>query len=274
MWDGNDNWNLLDFIKESEENNKELNIEEVEKINKKNLIRTIIICIPIFIIYLTTIIFSNSLIINLGIGLLNVIQLISSMSLILVFGIGLFNFIKTLYYISIYKKNLKTVNIKSDFVQKISENGNIEEDLKEIKITLPKNEEGIKSRKVIDECIELIHKMKDLQNILNVFIEGNQEYSLEEVITVINQASEKVNQNILKIVNRIALELTIDGFDMEKINFYIENNNKIIEESSKLIKESLDYMEGKENIDKNTLGIETLRETIQSLKALNQNKID
>ena len=269
---------LKSIENESEESNKitQQDIEEIEKINLVKFITILLTGIPIIFIYLLTLIFSNSLIVKLGLNVLNIIRNISIISLIVLEAINIFNYFKNRYYISQYKLNHNMVKteVKPIKLENLKESSNIKQDLIEIKKCLPKNDEGNKSKEIIDKCLKNLNKMDDLQNLLGLFIEGNEEYSLEEVILTIKEANEKVNQNILKIMNRISLELTIEGFDTEKIDLYIDNNDKIINESSKLIKESLDYMESKDIIENNTVGIETLRKTIQSLKILNQNKIE
>ena len=119
----------------------------------------------------------------------------------------------------------------------------------------------------------MLDKITDLQNVLKMILQRSEEYSLEEVILTIKQAGETIGVNIFNITNRIVLELNIEGFDETQINRYMKNNEDILKECTKLVKESLDYIESKDNLDGNTVGIETLTETIQALKKLNQENL-
>ena len=135
------------------------------------------------------------------------------------------------------------------------------------------DEETIIARKILDACNNNIKSIARLQDSLNIILQRSEEYSLEEVINTINQAEETIGKNIFKITNRIVLELGVDGFDRTQIDKYLKNNIDILAESTKLVKEALAYIESKDDLDSNTIGIESLTETLQKLKSLNTKEV-
>ena len=119
---------------------------------------------------------------------------------------------------------------------------------------------------IINQCLNLLDRIKNLQYAFKIILERSEEYSLDEVIETLHQAEDNIGRNIFNISNRLILELNIKGFDKKQINEYLQNNEDIVDGSTELVKEALDYIENKENLDNNIIGIETLTETIQYLK--------
>ena len=123
-----------------------------------------------------------------------------------------------------------------------------------------------KASKIIDQCLALLDRIKSLQYAFKIILQRSEEYSLDEIISTLKQAEDNIGRNIFNITNRLILELNIKGFDTTQINEYLQNNEDIVDGSTLLVKEALEYIERKENLDDNIIGIETLTITIQDLK--------
>lgn len=123
-----------------------------------------------------------------------------------------------------------------------------------------------KASKIIDQCLALLDRIKSLQYAFKIILQRSEEYSLDEIISTLKQAEDNIGRNIFNITNRLILELNIKGFDTTQINEYLQNNEDIVDGSTLLVKEALEYIERKENLDDNIIGIETLTTTIQDLK--------
>lgn len=123
-----------------------------------------------------------------------------------------------------------------------------------------------KASKIIDQCLALLDRIKSLQYAFKIILQRSEEYSLDEIISTLKQAEDNIGRNIFNITNRLILELNIKGFDTTQIDEYLQNNEDIVNGSTLLVKEALEYIERKENLDDNIIGIETLTTTIQDLK--------
>lgn len=123
-----------------------------------------------------------------------------------------------------------------------------------------------KASKIIDQCLALLDRIKSLQYAFKIILQRSEEYSLDEIISTLKQAEDNIGRNIFNITNRLILELNIKGFDTTQIDEYLQNNEDIVDGSTLLVKEALEYIERKENLDDNIIGIETLTTTIQDLK--------
>ena len=147
----------------------------------------------------------------------------------------------------------------------------IKKDLNSLKLKVSKDFKGEPgedtiAKNIIQQCLDLLKRIESLQSALRMILSRSEEYSLEEVINTLKQAEENIGKNIFKVTNRIVLELNIEGFDKKQIDKYLQNNEDILTECTKLVKESLEYIESKDSLEDNTIGIETLTETLQSLK--------
>lgn len=300
------NWDLFDLVydeykhdkrEEQEVKEAELEIKKEEQLRynkKKDLTEKIIlydqhIAKGIIILVMTCILsiicklLKNTLIISIGITLFKFLWSISLLFTILSFlFIGKSILSKLICFREIKKIRRSTIKDISYSSLSSKEKYIGISDIRNELLTLMKKvsynfrgepgEDGI-AKKIIQQCLDLLDKISNLNSALKTILERSEEYSLEEVIDTLKQAEESIGRNIFKITNRIVLELNIEGFEENQINRYLKNNEDILSECTKLVKESLEYIESKDNLDNNTIGIETLTETLQSLKKqLNKDK--
>ncbi|WP_299995528.1 hypothetical protein [uncultured Clostridium sp.] len=242
-------------------------------ISKINMARCFLIMALFGFARLGISIFNNSMIIALGAHFVRILSFIT------ILGSILPSILIIKYSFNILKntKEIKEIdNEPEEKLELLSKKeyigiSDVKKDLLALKNKVSYNFQGEKgediiAKKIIDQCLSLLKKIENLQSALKVILSRSEEYSLEEVINTLKHAEENIGKNIFKITNRILLELNVEGFDKGKIDLYLQNNEDIVNESTKLVKESLEYIENKDNLEDNTVGIETLTETIQSLK--------
>lgn len=262
-------------IIERERNEKS---EIFKKINKPYMKRDLIIIISFMALYSLLTFVKDSLIIGFGITFVKVLQSALMLGICLTLGNLIFWFAIKTYVKSKLKESDNKGKLEQKEVYKTKDKykgiENTKQELYNLFATIKDNEEGKKAKKIISGCLDLLKRASDLQEALNIILQRCEEYSLEEVVLTMKEAGEKIGTNIFKITNRLVLELNIEGFDETKINKYMENNEEILTQCTTLVKEALDYIESKDNLNDNTIGIETLTETIQSLKKLNTKEVN
>lgn len=257
------------------ENLKEAKAESKEDlilINKIKIAKCFLISSSFFGLRLLSSIFNNSMIIALGASFTRILSLLLG-----ILGLVPFLFIMK-YSIDILKSfreisELEKEDSKIDLLTRENYIGisEIKKDLNSLKLKVNKDFKGEPgedtiAKNIIQQCLDLLKRIESLQSALKMILSRSEEYSLEEVINTLKQAEENIGKNIFKITNRIVLELNVEGFDKRQIDKYLQNNEDILIECTKLVKESLEYIESKDSLEDNTIGIETLTETLQSLK--------
>lgn len=259
-------------------------LEESKKEAKRSLIlldkikiaRCFLIAALLFGLKLVISIFSNSMIIALGASFTRILSALLGLSAMVPF---LFIIKYSIDMLKNSNEMLRSVeeennsNTKIELLTKekyigISE---IKKDLNSLKLKVSKDFKGEPgedtiAKNIINQCLDLLKRIESLQSALKMILSRSEEYSLEEVINTLKHAEENIGKNIFKVTNRIVLELNVEGFDKGQIDKYLQNNEDILTECTKLVKESLEYIESKDSLEDNTIGIETLTETLQSLK--------
>lgn len=291
-------WDLFDLIYDEEdrrlknkiqEDSKEMERQRIEAEERKlkdkvaldivlfneNIMKSFIILITLLFLKALTICFRNNLIISLTAGFFRIINFILtfgiSLAVVFIGGFLIAKIASTNKLKSLDKPKQQEKLTSLSTVEKYIGVSDIKEELLNLKRKVSQSYSGEPgedkiANRIINQCLNLLSRISNLKSALKIILERSEEYSLEEVIDTLKQAEESIGKNIFNITNRIVLELNIEGFDENQINKYLQNNEDILKECTKLVKESLEYIESKDNLESNTIGIETLTETLQSLK--------
>lgn len=261
-------------LEESEKESK----REIILLNRIKIAKCFLIAALFFGLKLVVSIFNNSMIIALGASFTRILSIL----------LGILATIPSIFVIKYSLNILKdfTEILKLEKQEEENDSNNkielltkekyigiseIKKDLNSLKLKVSKDFKGepgedIIAKDIINQCLDLLKRIESLQSALRMILSRSEEYSLEEVINTLKHAEENIGKNIFKVTNRIVLELNVEGFDKGQIDKYLQNNEDILTECTKLVKESLEYIESKDSLEDNTIGIETLTETLQSLK--------
>lgn len=261
-------------LEESEKESK----REIILLNRIKIAKCFLIAALFFGLKLVVSIFNNSMIIALGASFTRILSIL----------LGILATIPSIFVIKYSLNILKdfTEILKLEKQEEENDSNNkielltkekyigiseIKKDLNSLKLKVSKDFKGepgedIIAKDIINQCLDLLKRIESLQSALRMILSRSEEYSLEEVINTLKHVEENIGKNIFKVTNRIVLELNVEGFDKGQIDKYLQNNEDILTECTKLVKESLEYIESKDSLEDNTIGIETLTETLQSLK--------
>lgn len=251
---------------------------EIILLNRIKIAKCFLIAALFFGLKLVVSIFNNSMIIALGASFTRILSIL----------LGILATIPSIfvikYSLNILKDSTEILKLEKQEEENDSNNkielltkekyigiSEIKKDLNSLKLKVSKDFKGepgedIIAKDIINQCLDLLKRIESLQSALRMILSRSEEYSLEEVINTLKHAEENIGKNIFKVTNRIVLELNVEGFDKGQIDKYLQNNEDILTECTKLVKESLEYIESKDSLEDNTIGIETLTETLQSLK--------
>lgn len=275
-----------EYLKGGLEDDRPGDLEESKKESKREIIllnrikiaKCFLIAALFFGLKLVVSIFNNSMIIALGASFTRILSIL----------LGILATIPSIfvikYSLNILKDSTEILKLEKQEGENDSNNkielltkekyigiSEIKKDLNSLKLKVSKDFKGepgedIIAKDIINQCLDLLKRIESLQSALRMILSRSEEYSLEEVINTLKHAEENIGKNIFKVTNRIVLELNVEGFDKGQIDKYLQNNEDILTECTKLVKESLEYIESKDSLEDNTIGIETLTETLQSLK--------